>query len=326
MILYSGRGLQAKWLHEGSLPRRALPRWNAVQEHLVDALRPFGADARARDASRVLRLEHTVNSRSGERVEVLWVNECGGHLARYDFELLAREFLPLARAELARRNAGREARRSALRVILGGRHGLRRFSDRQLWWDRLEDLRLLARLRGWHEGNPPGHRDVFLFLAVVAMTWAVEPPLLYQETLALAREFAPTWTREQVHGAAGAAIRRAVARARGGTVEFRGRRLDPRYRFRNPTLIDWLEITPDEERRLTTIIGDGEAGRRDRLRDERRRRGAGAIPRAEYEAGARQRRDRARLLRRLGHGQREIAATLGVSERWVRAMLRAGPE
>ena len=75
LILYSGRGLQVKWLLERPLPRAALPRWNAVQKQLVTNLEPFGADPGARDASRLLRLVDTVNTRSGERVRVLWVNE-----------------------------------------------------------------------------------------------------------------------------------------------------------------------------------------------------------------------------------------------------------
>ena len=33
IIVFSGRGLQAKWLIEGTIPRQALPRWNACQRH-----------------------------------------------------------------------------------------------------------------------------------------------------------------------------------------------------------------------------------------------------------------------------------------------------
>ena len=56
LILFSGRGLQVKWLLERPLPRAALPRWNAVQKQLVAILERFGADSGARDASRLLRL------------------------------------------------------------------------------------------------------------------------------------------------------------------------------------------------------------------------------------------------------------------------------
>lgn len=54
MLIFSGRGIQAKWLLDGTIPRQALPRWNACQKYLIDRLRPVGADVAAKDASRVL--------------------------------------------------------------------------------------------------------------------------------------------------------------------------------------------------------------------------------------------------------------------------------
>ncbi|WP_334170178.1 hypothetical protein [Zoogloea sp.] len=66
LLVYSGRGIQAKWLLDGTLPRQALPRWNACQRYLVDRLSGLGADPQAKDASRVLRLVSTVNTKSGD--------------------------------------------------------------------------------------------------------------------------------------------------------------------------------------------------------------------------------------------------------------------
>jgi hypothetical protein len=45
---------------------------------------------------------------------------------------------------------------------------------------------------------------------------------------------------------------------------------EPRYQFRNETLIEWPEITPEEERKLKTIISGDERRRRDRERNEKR--------------------------------------------------------
>ena len=47
---------------------------------------------------------------------------------------------------------------------------------------------------------------------------------------------------------------------RGETVEYAGVQVDPRYRWRNDTLIQRFGITQDEERQLTTIVSQGEAG------------------------------------------------------------------
>ena len=63
LVIDSGRGLQVKWYHN-PLPRQALPRWDAVQKHLNEQFRALGADTKARDASRVLRVVRTVNKRT----------------------------------------------------------------------------------------------------------------------------------------------------------------------------------------------------------------------------------------------------------------------
>ena len=161
LILFSGRGLQVKWLLERPLPRAALPRWNAVQKQLVAILERFGADPGARDASRLLRLVDTINTRSGERVRVLWVNESQGEIRHYGFDHLAEWVLPVDRDVIRQEREAREKRCESLQLLQGGKTGhLRAFSGRQLAWDRLEDLRTLAKLRGWMKsGIPHGYRS-----------------------------------------------------------------------------------------------------------------------------------------------------------------------
>lgn len=99
--------------------------------------------------------------------------------------------------------------------------------------------------------------------------------------------------------------------AKGEMVEYAGVQVDPRYRWRNDTLIQRFGITPDEERRLATIVSRGEARRRDAERDTRRRREVGAVTREFYEGNAEQKRATARLLRAQGKSWAEIAAELG---------------
>ncbi|NYZ70405.1 replication protein, partial [Endozoicomonas sp. SM1973] len=94
LVLFSGRGLYGKWLLTDPLPRQALPRWNACQRELVSRLNEFGADTAAKDASRVLRVVNTVNSRSGEHVRVLHVHGGTASPLRYKFEELCDALLP----------------------------------------------------------------------------------------------------------------------------------------------------------------------------------------------------------------------------------------
>ena len=82
LVVHSGRGVYLKWLLKSPLPQAALPRWNAVQRELVSRLADLGADPKARDASRVLRLVSTCNTKQPDpefrKVRVLWVEEADG--------------------------------------------------------------------------------------------------------------------------------------------------------------------------------------------------------------------------------------------------------
>lgn len=67
--VHSGRGLYLIWRIDED--REALPRWQRVEAYLVNALREFGADDKAMDAARILRVPYTVNSKSGAMVSIM---------------------------------------------------------------------------------------------------------------------------------------------------------------------------------------------------------------------------------------------------------------
>lgn len=319
LILYSGRGLQVKWLLERPLPRAALPRWNAVQKQLVVSLAPFGADPGARDASRLLRLVDTVNTRSGERVRVLWVNEREGEVKHYNFEFLAETILPLSRETVREERQAKEERRARLIVIPGGKTGnLRSFSGRQLAWDRLEDLRTLARLRGWMErGIPHGYRSKYVHwcLNFLCLSGAVHSSQLFQEAQALVREVCPDFTKE-IRSILSTLYRKAQAYEAGEKVEFGGRDYPPLYTPKNSTLRALFDIEEAETPHLKTIISAAEAAERDRRRHRK------TMDRATYLETAEQRRAEARLRRARGESLRQIAMAMGVSHEGVRKMLK----
>ncbi len=317
LILYSGRGLQVKWLLERPLPRAALPRWNAVQKQLVVSLAPFGADPGARDASRLLRLVDTVNTRSGERVRVLWVNEREGEVKHYPFEYLAETILPLARETVREERKAKEERRARLTVLPGGKTGnLRSFSGRQLAWDRLEDLRTLAKLRGWMEqGIPHGYRSKYVHwcLNFLLLSGAVHSSQLFQEAQALVREVCPDFSKE-IRSILSTLYRKAQAYEAGEKVEFGGRDYPPLYTPRNSTLRELFDIEDAETPHLKTIITAGEAAERDRRRHRK------AMDRATYLETAEQRRAQARLLRAQGLTWVEVGREMGISETAARKL------
>ncbi|MDC8771725.1 hypothetical protein [Roseateles albus] len=345
VILFSGRGLQVKWHLAGALPpRRAVPRWQVVQDELCRRFTKFGSDIKARDVSRVLRVAGTVNTKSGELVRILYRgNVCamgGERMANggvgYDFDLLANEVLPCSRVELAANAESRvrlqeegeaesarrrDAVRERLAVVDGGNSATRKKSSSakglvatQLAWDRLEDLRSLSELRGWTStGAPAGRRDMMMFLSACFLADSRLCIDINPQLKSLASEFAPTWTVAELASCTSTALSRAAAAERGEKVLFGGAEVCPRYRFKNSTLVNLLDISPYEQRQLQTIFGPDEVRRRDRERKARQRLEAGCESREAYLARAAEAAIKARSLKANGFTRSQIAAALGVS-------------
>ena len=284
LLVFSGRGIQAKWLLESAVPRPALPRWNACQRYLVDRLKEAGADVGAKDASRVLRLIDTVNTKSGEVCRVVHVESgADGQPVRYNFEYLAEVLLPVARWDIEKQKQQRDERekRKQLKLIGGGKSdNLRGFSGRQLAWHRLEDLRTLMTLRG---GVAEGERMRHLHwqLNFLLLSGATNSRLMYQEAATLARAIDGAWGHNSKE------LMTLYSKAKqfeaGEKVSFGDKEYPALYTPRNDTLINLFEITDDEQRELKTIISKGMALERDKNRKQAARRAAGAVDRETYE-------------------------------------------
>ena len=319
VVISSGRGLYAKWLLERPLPQAVLPRWNAVQEALLEKFAPFHADWKARSASQVLRLVQTVNTKSGEHVRVLHVEEIDGEPLRYDFERLADAVLPWTRQELEAlrtRRALKKAGQRQLRLLRGGREGPARLSARGLAWARLQDLRTLQRLRG--DRVEEGLREVTLFWALLFMlaSGATTPRQMFHEARALARELNPefVWNRDWRDSDLSTLYRRAQYE-----MAHPGDRTAGLYWVTSQRLIEIFRIVPHEERQLRTIVSQDEKRRRNAEQHREARRPG-------VEARAQARADRDQAIRREsaeGVSQRAIAARHGVSQAHVNRILAA---
>jgi hypothetical protein len=322
IIVYSGNGLQLKWFFESTIPNKAVLRWNALQKHLVERLKEFGADPAAKDASRVLRLVETVNSKTGKLCEVVHVTEEDGQPIRYSFEYLCEMLLPKSREEIQdaqKRAIEARERRQAFQLVSGHRIGnLKAFNGRELAWTRLKDLQTLKDLRGDVEGM----RMLFLFwqLNFLLLSGAAYSRNLYYEASALARGIDPSWTH------CSAELKTLYAKAKefeaGQQIEFQGKLYPALYTPRNDTLINLFSITDDEQLQLQTIISKDMAAERDRKWHENKRRQSGMIERSEYEAQAKQKAEQAQQLRNAGWKVSVIAEKLGISIRAVYGYLK----
>lgn len=319
LVIQSGRGLQVKWLLDTSLPRQALPRWNLAQRYLVDLFADLGADPAAKDASRVLRLVETVNTKSGTTVSVSWANwSQSGEVASYGFDYLCEYLLPYTREQLAKMREDRKqakAKRTDLKVVAGNPDARRSFTARQLAWDRVEDLRTLYRLR---DGRIEGLSMPLMFwsLNFLLMSGATNSNLMWHEAEALCKEF--NFGQFNRKSELSTLYAKAKDHEAGKTVTWNGRTYPALYRVKNSTLLDLFQITGDEQKKLKTIIGEDEYKERDRRRDEKRRREAGAVTREQYLAtvgiDAEQKRATARLLRAQGKTWAEVATEVGYKD------------
>ena len=273
VVLYSGRGLQAKWLLDTAVSRGSILRWNEVQKALVHVLEGFGADRNARDVSRVLRLEKTVNTKSGELVRVVHVQggAASGGVVRYEFEELAEKLLPRLPSPTPQEWANAQEK---------GQTRATGLTTATLDWARLEDIRTLWKLRG---GVAEGFRELTLFWSMNFMMRASPVPLnqFWYEARALAAEIYPgDFYRESDLSTV---YRKALEYRSGARVIYNGRQYPPLYTPRNDTLADVVGITSDEEPYLRTIISEGEKVRRRR----EKRWAEGTTPRAKMPKNTR---------------------------------------
>ena len=308
LIVYSGRGLQPKWIFDAPIPRPALPRWNALQKALLKKFEPYGADPLARDASRVLRLVETVNTKSGRYCHVVWAkNGADGKPYRYNFDSLCDLILPFTRAEL---QAMREARLTGEKQEKQKHPWAAGMTRSSLNWLRLEDLRTLMTLRG---GIQEGERMNMLFLQMnfMALSKQVGLNTFYIEAAQLARQIDPRWTcRVQDLSTVYARFSRAL---KGETVVFNGQLRTPLYTPKTETLINQLCITDDEMRQLRTIISPAIKQERQNQTRMVKSREAGVISREDYEGRSSARQERARELHSKGMSIRKIAKEMGLS-------------
>ncbi len=322
LLFSSGRGAYLSWLFDKPLQADKLGDWQAVQRVLVDALAPFGADRNAADAARVLRVVGSINTKARERVSGL--HDVGRAVSFDRFRNVVIEH-GLAEA----RNRAQERARVAddsntlpreLRRVLGdsGRatpaQRAQAIKPYHLAHARMLDCRTIAELRGVPLRD---YRHRLLFVFAVSAAWFVpSEDGLVAELEGFARDHFDDPDRYG-RRCVGTVIDR-MRRDRDGIIGLwveAGLRVPNRYRLRNDTIIRCLDLTPDEQRELQTIIGPAE---RDRRRVSRRR-AAGMVDR-QAQASARQ--VRAWELRRAGWSQAAIAADLGVKQPAVSKMLR----
>ncbi|MGU8578195.1 DNA-binding response regulator [Clostridium perfringens] len=229
-VIDSGRGMYLIWIIN-AVPSKALPLWKAVQEYLYNQLKFFGADRQALDATRILRVPGSINSKSKTVVNILDEYEY-----IYDLREIQNGFLPELKPY-----EKKKGRPSKINYI---------YRERSLYYGRIQDIIKLCELR---EYDLKGHRELILFLYryyLCSFTEDIEKAL--NDVLELNSMFRQVLSEREVIRATRSAERCYLDK-------------NKQYKYKNETLIDLLEITEEEQKHMIIIISKEEYKRRDRV-------------------------------------------------------------
>ncbi len=245
LIVWSGRGVHLYWLH-APMPAQVLPVWQRCQDVIVKALLFAGADPAAKDCTRVLRVCGTINAKNGAVVL--------GHI--YDPEPW--DWHSLCDEILGPRVEPKAAQVRDLATARADRGQRLRTGSIYDWWHLVyRDLLAIAE-QHWFGGIPEGHRDQFLFLSSVALSWFAHPSTLEAELTRRAQTWTPGLKAREVRAAIDSSLKRAQRAAAGETVLFNGQQRDPRYWYKRETLHGLMAPLIDAELAptLRAIVSD----------------------------------------------------------------------
>lgn len=309
MVASSGRGMYLVWTLSTVVPRSSLPAWQLIENNLIDLLLPFGADKKAKDAARVLRVSKTENSKSGTNAEY-------HHIAPpAAFEAMQRYSNKVSKAKqpaVAKCQPVTPAKRSNnVRGI--GKHTAK--NAYTLAYARMNDIKTLAELRG---GRLTDLRKTAIYAFALSASWyCYSVQQLRREVECFIDDCVVSPGTYKAKHMPLTVFGRKEQSIEGLTVEWQGQQWDARYRIRNDTLINLLQITPAEQQHMTSIISTSEKYARKNLKRNQKRWAEGKATRQAYVAAAAERCQLALELSAAGARQADIAKALNVSVRSV---------
>ncbi|MGL5822101.1 MAG: helix-turn-helix domain-containing protein [Sarcina sp.] len=247
MVVASGRGAHIYWRIEHA-PYQAIATWQELEDYLCYQLKHLGADKKATDAARVLRLPDTLNSRNNAECKVMIVNEDITY-SMYELREKYLKWKPKVFKEIKIKENKKEFK------------VLQFFTSYTLHMARMQDLETLCKIRKY---RVTGYRNIILhcYAYWIGVTTR-DSDNLKEAVNELNNKFTQPMKQTEVD-----AILRCVPKAidkflayeqglRSGEVKrvSKGMRDKGGYWYKNETLIERLDITIAEQKQLKTIIG-----------------------------------------------------------------------
>ncbi|MGL5765092.1 MAG: DNA-binding response regulator [Sarcina sp.] len=247
MVVASGRGAHIYWRIEHA-PYQAIATWQELEDYLCYQLKHLGADKKATDAARVLRLPDTLNSRNNAECKVMIVNDDITY-SMYELREKYLKWKPKVFKEIKVKENKKEFK------------VLQFFTSYTLHITRAEDILTLCKMRKY---KVTGYRNMILhcYAYWIGVTTR-DSNNLDDAVNKLNNSFTEPLKQTEVN-----AILRCVPKAidkflnyeqglRSGEIKrvSKGMRDKGGYWYKNETLIERLDITIAEQKQLKTIIG-----------------------------------------------------------------------
>lgn len=285
-LIDSGRGIYYVILINED--KKKLAEWQTIEKFLYSKIEWLGADAKCLDATRVLRVIDSINSRNNNKVKVLDQYEYN-----YSIDEILENYIP----EIRKYKKSKKKKKGRPKKIVS------LYNLYHLYASRIADIEKLCELRNY---NMTGYRETTLFLYRYFgnIYHDNEEDALYN-ALELNKMFTEPLNEDELIKDTESASRYYK---------------DIKYKYSNAKLISILDITEEEQKKLSTIISTKEKYRRNNLRRYNERRDEEGKTLKEKEIADRL--DKIRELKQKKFTNKEIAEKLGITERTVRNELK----
>ncbi len=239
-IIDSGRGLYLVWLID-RVPSKAYPLWKALEHKFYNALKEFGADPKALDPTRVLRVPGSINSKSLTKVEILEYNPY-----RYTLQQLKEDYLPIIEKKVKEK---KKQKRTIVNI----------YNSFTLHSARIKDLETLAELRNY---SLEGTRELFLFLYRYYNELVSDKETALEKAIEMNNMFSKPLRISEVVGST--------------KTNYLGK-----YNYTNEKLVEVLDISEEEMKHMTTIISKAEKYKKNNERRKKERRNEKGLTKRE---------------------------------------------
>lgn len=259
MIINSGRGIHLYWRIKNA-PYQALNTWQELEDYLYYKLKGYGADNQALDAARVLRLPGTINSKNNKECKTIFIEND----LEYSMYNLREKYLGYKPKQLE----FQETKQKTNNKVINNKF----FNSYSLHMARAEDMETLCRIRRY---SMTGYRNMIIHCFAYWRGLVVRDiEVLEKDVIDLNNSFTEPLRETQVN-----AVLRCIPKAIDKFIMYendvragikrrvtKGMRDKEGYWYKNETLIERLDITPEEQTHLKTIIGTKEKYKRNNMK------------------------------------------------------------